>query len=114
GRHHIEPLSKASAETHESCTSVKPSSSWTGTPRMPNISHTANRRVKAIVDMVTTRPAPVEVGCTGGTAMSFDTIYLACRTLQDLFYTGLYKLLSYQKSTWLNTIIVSITYASIS
>jgi hypothetical protein len=55
GRRHIEPLSTATAEIHASSGSVSPSSFWIGTPRMPNISHTANIRVKAIVDIHRTR-----------------------------------------------------------
>ena len=60
GRRHSEPLSTATAVIHASCGSVRPSSFWIGTPRMPNISHTANIRVKAMVDIVSTRLAPPE------------------------------------------------------
>ncbi len=60
GRRHSEPLSTATALIQASCGSVSPSSFWIGTPRMPNISQTANIRVKAIVDIVRTRLAPPE------------------------------------------------------
>ena len=58
GRRHIEPLSTATAEIHASWGSLRPSSAWIGTPRTPNISHTANIRVKAVLDMTSTRVAP--------------------------------------------------------
>ena len=41
-----------------------------GTPRIPNISHTANISVNAMVDIVSTRPAPGAVGWTGSTSIS--------------------------------------------
>ena len=50
------PLSDA--EIQESSTSLRPSSFWMGMPRMPNIIHTANITVKAVVDMTRTRVRP--------------------------------------------------------
>jgi hypothetical protein len=61
GSRHIDPLSTATAEIHESSGSESPNSFWIGTPRMPNISQTANISVKAIVDIVRTRVAPLPV-----------------------------------------------------
>ena len=46
GSRHSEPLSTATALIQASCGSERPSSFWIGTPRMPNISQTANIRVK--------------------------------------------------------------------
>jgi hypothetical protein len=45
----------ATAEIQESCTSVRPNSLRMGTPRTPNISQTANMRVKAMVESQRTR-----------------------------------------------------------
>ena len=84
GRRHSEPLSTATALIQASCGSVSPSSFWIGTPRMPNISQTANIRVKAIVDIVRTRLAPPETcppgairdgvfaGAATGSVMTWD------------------------------------------
>ncbi len=55
GSRHSEPLSTATAMTHESWTSDRPNSALIGLPRMPNISHTANITVKPIVLNVRTR-----------------------------------------------------------
>ena len=65
----MEPLSTARAEIHDSSTSVRPSSFWMGTPRIPNISHTANISVNAMVDLAMTRPAPLPVSWIGATSM---------------------------------------------
>ena len=69
GSRHIEPLSTATALIQLSCTSVSPNSFWMGLPRMPNISHTANISVNAMVDMAMTRPAPLPVSWIGATSM---------------------------------------------
>lgn len=58
GSRHRAPLRIATAESHESWTSVSPNSSLIGTPRTPNISHAANISVNATVEIVRTRPAP--------------------------------------------------------
>ena len=74
GSRQSEPLSTATAQIQASSGSLSPSSFWIGTPRMPNMSHTANMRVNAIVDIVRTRFAPSETctypGPTAGTARS--------------------------------------------
>lgn len=67
----MEPLRTATAEIQLSWTSESPSSFWIGIPRMPNMSHTANMSVNAMVDMVMTRPAPLAVSWSGGTSMRF-------------------------------------------
>ena len=58
GSRHSEPLSTAAAMIQESWTSLRPNSSLIGLPRMPNISHTANSRVKPMVERVRTRVRP--------------------------------------------------------
>ena len=50
GSRQIAPFSTATAVIHASCTSVSPNSSRIGMPRTPNMSHTANIRVKPRVD----------------------------------------------------------------
>ena len=60
GRRHREPLRTATALIQESSVSLRPSSFWMGTPRIPNISQAANMRVNAAVDSHRTRPAPAE------------------------------------------------------
>lgn len=64
GRRQMEPLSTATAAIQLSWVSESPNSSWMGLPRMPNISQTANIRVKAVVEIHMTRLAwePVRVG----------------------------------------------------
>ena len=58
GSRQSDPLSTAAAMIQESWTSLSPNSSRMGLPRMPNISHTANSNVKAMVDRVRTRTRP--------------------------------------------------------
>ena len=65
GRRQIEPLSTAIAASHENCTMFSFSSLRMGTPRTPNISHTANSSVKAVVDRARTR-VEAEGGGSGG------------------------------------------------
>jgi hypothetical protein len=78
GRRHSDPLSTATAEIHASSGSLSPSSFWIGTPRMPNISHTANISVKAIVDIVRTRLAPLDTsgwaGAVSGSVVRVMTV----------------------------------------
>lgn len=50
GSRHMEPFRTASEVIQNSCGLVSPNSFWIGTPRIPNISHTANMMVKAIVE----------------------------------------------------------------
>ncbi len=52
----------ATADSQESWTSVRPNSSRIGSPSTPNMSQAANSNVNAIVDMVSTRPAPWGTG----------------------------------------------------
>ena len=68
GSRHSDPLSTATAVIQASWGSVRPSSFWIGTPRMPNISQTANISVKEMVDIVSTRWAPPETCTCAGPA----------------------------------------------
>lgn len=61
GRRHSEPFRTATALIQASCGSLSFNSFWIGTPRMPNISHTANINVKAIVDITRTLVEPRDV-----------------------------------------------------
>ena len=70
----MEPFSTATAETQLSSTSVSPNSFWIGTPRMPNMSHTANINVNAMVDMTMTRTDPGAVGWSGATSINLVDI----------------------------------------
>ena len=58
GSRQIAPLSTATAVIQASCTSVSPNSLRIGIPSTPNISQTANIRVKAMVEMTRTRTFP--------------------------------------------------------
>ena len=69
GRRHIEPFKTATAEIQLNSTSLSPNSCWIGTPRMPNISQTANISVNAMVDITRTRPAPLAVVWSGPTTI---------------------------------------------
>ena len=70
GRRQSEPLRTATADSQASCGSVRPNSFWIGTPRIPNMSHTANIRVKAIVDIHRTRAALPLVSTPAAVVMS--------------------------------------------
>ncbi len=61
----IEPLRMATAISQDSWTSVKPNSVRIGMPKTPNISHTANIRVKAMVLIVRTRRRPLRSSRVG-------------------------------------------------
>jgi hypothetical protein len=65
GSRQIDPLRMAMAVSHENWTVSRCSSSLIGTPRTPNISHTANSRVKAIVERVRTRAEGFIASCIG-------------------------------------------------
>ena len=76
GSRQIAPLSTATAVIQASCTSVSPNSLRMGMPSTPNISQTANIRVKATVEMTRTRTFPgssvatvLGVGATVGAVM---------------------------------------------
>ena len=58
GSRHSDPFRTAAAMIQDSWTSLRSYSSLMGLPRIPNISHTANSRVKPIVDRLRTRVRP--------------------------------------------------------
>ena len=58
GSRQIAPFRTATAVSQASCTSVRPNSSRIGMPRTPNMSHTANMRVKPRVDQTRTGVRP--------------------------------------------------------
>ena len=65
GNRQIAPLRMASAVIQASWTSVRPNSLRMGMPSTPNISQTANIRVKANVEMTRTRTFPGSSVATG-------------------------------------------------
>jgi hypothetical protein len=58
GKRQIAPLRTATAEIQENCRSDSPNSSRIGMPKTPNINHTANIKVKPVVDNSNTRLLP--------------------------------------------------------
>ena len=75
GSRQIAPFSTATAVIHASCTSESPNSLRMGIPRTPNISHTANMRVKAMVEMTRTLTFPgSSVAPTRGTAVTVGAV----------------------------------------
>ena len=64
----IDPLRIAIAPSQKNCTSVRASSFWIGMPMTANIRHTANNRVKAVVESVTARAEEADEKATEGSA----------------------------------------------
>ena len=75
GSRQIAPLSTATAVIQASCTSESPNSLRMGIPSTPNISQTANIRVKAMVEMTRTRTFPgSSVAPAGGTGVTVGAV----------------------------------------
>jgi hypothetical protein len=59
GKRQMAPFKTATATTHANCKSVSPNSSRIGMPSTPNMSQTANIKVKPKVDITKTLTLPV-------------------------------------------------------